>query len=490
MDTAAPTGVFAPPASVVSISSSVINRLAKITYTGGCADQWMQYSSHSSSMGPDYSSIPYNVPVTLTTTSTITSDYYTESPTATTTGITTLISTEMDGAFPIATHSTVLTITDTLASDVYVVTTLGTTTIPETLISTYLNLDLLGALPTPACQLDSDASQCQSAWDAYESSLWSITYILAAETDGRPSCTRATITGDYCSSEVSNFLTPRSEFYTPTVNASIATSTVVPGCTIGCQKCRVTGNSVKVLFWPPETGVSNGSTRWANATGPMTADTLGTTFTSPTVYISFDQLHASDSCSAIGPSFTDKIVAITNSDDLSSIWGVSTRYGGFGALLSSSYSTAPYNYTDLLSTPVPYDIYARQPFCMTTLVSHARGWFPNMIEEESSSGFLCSTTMPYAPILAIPPEVFDLDPAWRACDGDLQGAYDPPTALVAAALALPTDPHAPKTVAASPSPTLASPTPTATGRRSTSSTGAAMSAGRTSARGNTTGRRK
>lgn len=65
---------------------------------------------------------------------------------------------------------------------------------------------------------------------------------------------------------------------------------------------------------------------------------------------------------------------------------------------------------------------------------------------------MCPRTSPYAPIIAVPPEVTTLDPAWASCSAWYGGLYDPPTALQPAnAIATPTIPSMASTTPASPS---------------------------------------
>lgn len=111
-------------------------------------------------------------------------------------------------------------------------------------------------------------------------------------------------------------------YYWPT------SSTIVPGCTLGCQDCRVSGNRVELLYWPPET---------TSMREIFTVSAYGTTLTSPTVYISFDRLHAQNSCDAVGTPMTDIIVPITNTAALSSIYG----WGRYDAVAWS----ASFNFT-------------------------------------------------------------------------------------------------------------------------------------------------
>lgn len=187
-----------------------------------------------------------------------------------------------------------------------------------------------------------------------------------------PSCTQASVTGAPCSTLYDAFQSNANYYghnedgrvgggmnwttYTTTTGtqtediATITTnvffwdpsSTFAPGCSLGCQSCQVNGGTVQLIYWPPESSTwinGNYSAITANATGPVTIETLGTTLTSPTVYVSFDSLYARDSCSFFGKTHYDQIVAITNTANLSSIhgWG---RYNGLGM-------SASFNFTDL-----------------------------------------------------------------------------------------------------------------------------------------------
>ena len=55
-----------------------------------------------------------------------------------------------------------------------------------------------------------------------------------------------------------------------------------PGCTLGCGNCAMQGETVELIYWPPATSIANATAR-GSAASPVTVETLGTTFTSPTV---------------------------------------------------------------------------------------------------------------------------------------------------------------------------------------------------------------
>lgn len=225
-----------------------------------------------------------------------------------------------------------------------------------------------------------------------------------------------------------------------TINGSTQTSyywptsySLAPGCSLGCADCRITGGSVKLFYWPPATSTAHGgsnATSTSNHTGLVTATGFNTTFTSPTVYISFDSLYASDSCSGIGKTYYNEIVAITDIAHFSSMYGYQ-RY-------NHDPIPASFNFTDLVVKPVPDSIYESQPRCASSyfdlqLTQDENGYFP--------ANWTCPRTLPYEPLLSVPMEVRVLDPAWASCGGAVEGVYDPPTALQpAATVAMPTPP--------------------------------------------------
>lgn len=190
--------------------------------------------------------------------------------------------------------------------------------------------------------------------------------------------------------------------------------------------------TVQLIYWPQTAlAIANSSND-----GLVTATGYGTTFTSPTVYISYDSLYASDSCGGIGKTYNRTIIPVANTNDLSSVWGPVDWY-----------YTASFNLTNL-NPPVPWSIYSSQPRC----VLPQRG----CTDACESNHILCNTKLPYNPILSIPIDVRALDPAWAYCVGDLRGVYDPPSALTpATALATPTISFSSATSPASPAgPTL------------------------------------
>jgi hypothetical protein len=293
--------------------------------------------------------------------------------------------------------------------------------------------------PPPSCnEFDSStASSCSAPLSIYKESLSSWRAITRQST---PACTQAVITGSYCSETISSWLRRQKtnhgqwngivgaapDVIQATVNNETirsykyewdSTSALVPGCTVGCQSCQINGGTVQLIYWPPASSTRvNGFYTALMGTAKSTIVTLGTTLTSPTVYVSFDSLYARDSCSPFGKTYSNEIIAITDTATLKSIAGWNDRdYLG---------STFSFNFTDLYVSPVPESIYQNQPRCASSFYVEAKNENPNLWE------WVCPRMFPYEPILAIPDEVRHIDPGWADCIGSINGVYDPPSMFV------------------------------------------------------------
>lgn len=78
----------------------------------------------------------------------------------------------------------------------------------------------------------------------------------------------------------------------------------------GCGRCSIEGGTVELLYWPPATS-SMGANVSVTGERKLVAATLGTTLTSPTLYVSYHSLYATDACgNKVGSSLFDKIIAI------------------------------------------------------------------------------------------------------------------------------------------------------------------------------------
>ncbi|KAL9069417.1 MAG: hypothetical protein Q9157_006170 [Trypethelium eluteriae] len=365
------------------------------------------------------------------------------------------------------------------------------------------------SIMTPQCKLPDVVPQCQSLWDNYASvqtssvipntadctgtsldsscsqavsSAYSEYSMLNSLQRNAPSCSQASVGSAACSIFYDQYISSwrganagddpaggnpnpylslgyqSTESVAPNGSISVSAywpsaSILAPGCSIGCGPCAITGGTVRLLYWPvPETGVLNSTTARANSPeSPVTAFAFGTSFISPTVYISYQNIFASDSCGELGTTHSTTIVPLSDPAQLSSIyqtWGMITD------------GTAPFNYTDL-NTPVPQSIYNRQPQCASWTGSYLA------LNQANPSGawtsnLTCPRTGAYAPILGksnaalglsnrslfekldVPSTILQgIDPLWSNCVADIRGQYDPPYALQQAPFAAaptPSDP--------------------------------------------------
>ncbi|KAI7508637.1 hypothetical protein KC347_g5986 [Hortaea werneckii] len=153
----------------------------------------------------------------------------------------------------------------------------------------------------------------------------------------------------------------------------------------------------------------------SNTTGtlsqPVTAIYKNMTLTSPTVYIEFKTAYATDACGyTVGNPHPGAIVGV----DPKSLYSVYAKLDYFvdtlnyGEGTTTFYQSNAFNFHDL-SGLAPGPAYQAQPSC----------W---------DNG--CHTIFnDYHPVLVLPSQVRDLDPAFVSCGLDWRGAWDPPIAL-------------------------------------------------------------
>ncbi|GAB1728405.1 hypothetical protein NU195Hw_g1707t1 [Hortaea werneckii] len=144
---------------------------------------------------------------------------------------------------------------------------------------------------------------------------------------------------------------------------------------------------------------------------PVTAIYRNMTLTSPTVYIEFKTAYATDACGyTVGNQHPGAIIGV----DPKSLYSVYAKLDYFvdtldyGGGTTTFYQSNPFNFHDL-SGLAPGPAYEAQPSC----------W---------DNG--CNTIFDdYHPVLVLPSQVRDLDPAFASCGLDWRGAWDPPIAL-------------------------------------------------------------
>lgn len=182
----------------------------------------------------------------------------------------------------------------------------------------------------------------------------------------------------------------------------------VPSCSTVCTAkplCMIKGDHVRVIYWPvTTTGAnscrSNGTTLTPTATEIRTIESLGTTFTSPSVYLSFRSLSAYDwGCyKQIGEGISNTIIAMAP-ESLSS--AVGWHLGR---------SAVSYNLADL-----------------NGYVSSA-AYFRMQAYDWSGPGTIIYDDL-YFPSVWMPDAVLTMRPEWSNCDISQFGVDDPPVAL-------------------------------------------------------------
>ncbi|GAB1727578.1 hypothetical protein NU195Hw_Modified_57t1 [Hortaea werneckii] len=409
---------------------------SNVSFTGDCFAQWDAYWTASSS-ATELSMVIATATQTIVRTPTYYSTSYEELGPSSWTRVVTQYA-DANNVFPIATYTT----TRSDDGGTRRITEPTSTGEPTTRVSTVefeKNIPAYsGTITSPACVLPSVVPQCQSRWDSW---------IAAGAAQEKPLCQAAEVDSAQCSTIISARYDGYRNFG-PTgidgwvTNASStwwpATQSFAPGCSLGCQTCAITGDTVQVYYWPPTTATAfeNGTltasashalhTGAANATGPITAIVGDATLTSPTIYISYRSLYASNSCHQVGQRYSNTIIPLAKNDDLKSLAyhqldDMPARPGLSGSPSSWEYEELPFNLTDL-TEPVPQSIYMQLPRCQLSLSAYTNAGF-------EASDFTCSEYGAYKPLIAIPTEVRDLDPAWASCTAWYGGAYDPPKAL-------------------------------------------------------------
>lgn len=128
------------------------------------------------------------------------------------------------------------------------------------------------------------------------------------------------------------------------------------------------------------------------------------------MYISYDILHAANSCGAVGKTYRNTILPLLNTNHLFSLEPI-ILYHGYG----HGYRTSSFDLADL-NEPIPDTVYERQSRCLTSHIS----W----LVHDTDQPFSCARTEPYAPIIGVPPEVRALDPEWESCNAWYGGLFD------------------------------------------------------------------
>ncbi|KAK4496329.1 hypothetical protein PRZ48_012309 [Zasmidium cellare] len=235
--------------------------------------------------------------------------------------------------------------------------------------------------------------------------------------------------------------------------------------------CLLGGGPVELVYFPVQRGngslCTNSSSAMAKPLLPGLSEmtTLGHSFTSDSVYLSFKTLYAyyDGFSDRVGPSYTDLIVPLHSTD-------ISSHCGGWFAAYGPG---TQLNYADL-NWPVPASAYKCQARCSKALTAS-----PTLDPSADDHLLWDLQTLPTPPecatiwedvnpVLAVPTKIREMVPAWSSCSFWNEGLanfwFDPPLALQEAAVeASVTMPSTPTTTSAAPLSKPHSPTVTSTG---------------------------
>lgn len=273
----------ASPVSGASGHFSTTTNITNATSATDCWHSWLDYWSASSFNKETYVTSLYNPSTrtntemeeanTLIPTSSWQSDVYTFTDSILVTFFSDGYPVSVSVSYDFSTRSnvgwTIATIWSSLSD--------FETTFTETLsfYDQITTTKLTSALPTPRCKLQAVVPECSLQWSSWiHGDGWKYYDDFDTSTPGyfagTPDCTQAKITGDLCTSMASfyfahetmygqgsdvGWVSANSTSYFP------ASKSLAPGCSLGCQACSITGESVQLYYWPPSTAtlVENGT---------------------------------------------------------------------------------------------------------------------------------------------------------------------------------------------------------------------------------------
>ncbi|KAI5193570.1 hypothetical protein E4T39_08879 [Aureobasidium subglaciale] len=208
---------------------------------------------------------------------------------------------------------------------------------------------------------------------------------------------------------------------------AIRAYTPKPPC---CSSCYMTAGTIDFYFWPDQ------ATPTAPAPGqPSTSvNAEGFTFTSPSVYMAFSSLVASDACGQVGDAWTSTTIAfdaseITTAQPITTLTQLESDYvsndGKTYRMMGSAVTTQP------PPKSVNYDEVGQN--CST--ISGYVYWPDNPINAANA----LYHPDPCHPVILLPPRLISMQQPWinAGCGPapGMSGAYDPPRVLTPLATA-------------------------------------------------------
>jgi len=264
----------ASSSGAASLTVHMSTNATNITSTTDCWRSWLSYWSASSLNTVSY----------LTTGSSFNVDVHTETDIAyssretswfeskVSTVTTSVLQTVSRDGYPVSVSVTYSTYTDSKVGWVKDtdISSLGEYNGTITYTDGYVDPTIITlpatSLPTPTCQLLSIMPECSARWSSFFDRASD--YIEHGDIAPTPDCTQVLITDDWCTTLRSLHLAPET-YYGQTRNVGWintngtadfpAAQSLAPGCTLGCQACSITGQSVQLYYWPPSTSLAVGN---------------------------------------------------------------------------------------------------------------------------------------------------------------------------------------------------------------------------------------
>jgi hypothetical protein len=189
---------------------------------------------------------------------------------------------------------------------------------------------------------------------------------------------------------------------------------LIPGCTAGCDKCAIRASTANVLYWPTP-AISDASPTEIE-TAKVIAVHNGITYTSPTVYVSFETLSATNNCGIVGQKYGDVVVTLPRDETLTSLEGYAWHW--------TAKTARSFDFKDL-NQPISVDVYRKLWKCGAGAsgCQNIRGY--------SNTTCACPVAVlnDYTPKIVIPNAVRTVDAEWSNCYLDVYGVDESPIAL-------------------------------------------------------------
>ncbi|MCJ1393764.1 hypothetical protein MMC18_006640 [Xylographa bjoerkii] len=246
-----------------------------------------------------------------------------------------------------------------------------------------------------------------AAWQTFSGTFWSEAWVEASTATGS-SISSTLFTGLY------QYLN---------IGDTIPAPTSAP-C---CLNCTVFGGNVQVFYWPTPA-----------PSPPVTSlvNSAGFTFVSPSVYVAFEQLNATDLCGQVGQNHYQTTLAFPPDGLSTSIASKfsSTMMNDVFQSWAGTYNWSSFNYADLQHdcTYVTSTFYSFDGSDDTTVYTDPNAANSVMnaggANGDPYDGFVYSYN-PCYPTLSVPPQIFSIDPRWMSCLDGISAFYDPPYVL-------------------------------------------------------------